>query len=95
MGDSHIHTNVSHDGISTYMEYIDKALTLCFKHLTFTEHWDSYKKVNSNIKTLDIDAHKKEDLASNFKEAKEILLDVGFDEVAVYRKRKPIFYSIK
>ena len=54
-----------------------------------------YKELGGKIITLGSDAHKAEDLASHFDIAQDILRDVGFKEVAVYRKRKPIFYGIK
>ncbi len=54
-----------------------------------------YKELGGYIITMGSDAHTAVDMASNFGEAKEILLESGFNEVAVYRKRKPIFYGIK
>lgn len=92
MGDNHIHTNVSHDGISTYMEYIDKALTLCLKHLTFTEHWDSYAGVNSNIKTLDIDTYRKAFLEGT-KDPKG--LDIGYGIEIGLRPQVECVYQTK
>ena len=92
MGDNHIHTNISHDGISTYIEYIDKALTLCLKHLTFTEHWDSYKKVNSNIKTLDIDTYR-EAFLEGTEDPKG--LDIGFGIEIGLRPQVECVYQTK
>ena len=41
------------------------------------------------------DAHRTEDLASNFDLALDILEDSGFDEIAVYHNRTPEFVKTK
>ena len=56
--DSHIHTNISHDGISSMKEYIKKAHENNIKEITFTEHFDDYKGVNKALKTLDVNYYK-------------------------------------
>ncbi len=41
------------------------------------------------------DAHKVDDLASNFDVAFDILEYVGFEDIAIYHNRIPDFYKIK
>ena len=41
--DQHVHSNVSHDGISTYQEHMLYALQHGISEITFTEHYDVYK----------------------------------------------------
>ena len=54
MKDSHIHTNISHDGISTMKEYIMHAKEIGVDEITFTEHFDIYDGIKTNLKTLDL-----------------------------------------
>lgn len=58
--DQHVHSKISHDGISTIDEYINYAILNNIKEITFTEHYDDYTKTNSNLKTLNIDYYKNE-----------------------------------
>ena len=53
-----------------------------------------YKQLGGKIITIGSDAHKIEDLASDFDVAIDILKQAGFDEIAVYHKRKPDFIKI-
>jgi len=52
MKDSHVHTNISHDGISTINEYIAHAKNIGVDEITFTEHYDDYSDIETNLKTL-------------------------------------------
>ncbi len=54
-----------------------------------------YRELGGKIVTLGSDAHKTEDLASNFKEALDLLESIGFHEIAVYHKRTPDFITLK
>ena len=52
--DQHVHTNISHDGISSIDEYLNIAKEKNVEEITFTEHYDDYKGVDTNLKTLDV-----------------------------------------
>jgi histidinol-phosphatase (PHP family) len=58
--DQHVHSNISHDGKSSISEHIDYAKENHFDEITFTEHYDDYKGVDTNLETLDIKEYKKE-----------------------------------
>lgn len=60
MKDCHVHTNISHDGISTFKEYIEIAKEKNVDEITFTEHWDDYTGLDTNLKTLDLKEYRKE-----------------------------------
>lgn len=70
--DQHVHTNISHDGISSMTDYISVAKSKDITEITFTEHYDVYKGLKTNLKTLDVDIYKNEylklksDLQINF-----------------------------
>ena len=53
-----------------------------------------YKELGGEIVTIGSDAHFAEDIASNFKEAKDILREVGFKYSTVFRNRKPKFLPL-
>ena len=52
MKDTHVHSNISHDGISTIEEYGKKAREIGVDEITFTEHYDIYDGLDTNLKTL-------------------------------------------
>lgn len=54
-----------------------------------------YKELGGKIVTIGSDAHKASNLGCDFDIAINMLQEVGFDEVAVYHKRKPDFVKIK
>lgn len=54
MKDSHVHTNISHDGISTINEYIAHAKNIGVDEITFTEHYDDYTDIKTNLKILNV-----------------------------------------
>lgn len=60
MKDCHVHTNISHDGISKIEEYIKIAKEKDVDEITFTEHWDDYTGVVSKLKTLDVSKYREE-----------------------------------
>ncbi len=60
MKDCHVHTNISHDGISKIEEYIKIAKEKDVDEITFTEHWDDYTGVVSKLKTLDVSKYSEE-----------------------------------
>ena len=54
MKDSHVHTNISHDGISKIEDYFEHAKEKNIDEITFTEHYDDYYGIITNLKTLDV-----------------------------------------
>ena len=54
MKDSHVHTTLSHDGISEMNAYICAAREKGVDEITFTEHWDDYTDLKTALTTLDI-----------------------------------------
>ena len=43
MKDCHVHTKISHDGISTIDEYLNAAKEKGVDEIAFTEHYDIYE----------------------------------------------------
>lgn len=60
MKDCHVHTTISHDGISSINEYLEKALLIGVDEITFTEHYDDYTGLDTSLKTLDVLEYQKE-----------------------------------
>lgn len=60
MKDCHVHTKISHDGISSIEEYISVAKDMGVDEITFTEHYDIYNGLKTNLKTLDVEYYQKE-----------------------------------
>lgn len=60
MKDCHVHTNISHDGISRYEDYINIGKQKGVDEITFTEHWDDYTGLETKLKTLDISKYREE-----------------------------------
>lgn len=60
MKDCHVHTKISHDGVSTIDEYINVAKEKGVDEITFTEHYDIYDGLKTNLKTLDVEHYKNE-----------------------------------
>ena len=58
--DAHVHSSISHDGISSIKEHINYAKDHNVGEITFTEHYDDYKGIKTNLETLDIDKYKEE-----------------------------------
>ncbi len=54
MIDQHVHSKISHDGISTIEEHMTYAKEKGIDEITFTEHYDDYTGLETNIKTLDV-----------------------------------------
>lgn len=59
MKDCHVHTNISHDGISSFKDYITLGKEKGVDEITFTEHWDDYTGLKTNLKTLDVAQYEK------------------------------------
>jgi histidinol-phosphatase (PHP family) len=53
-----------------------------------------YKRLGGSIITIGSDAHQVQDLAKGYDEAIRLIKEAGFKQVAVYKKRKPIFIDI-
>lgn len=53
--DNHVHTKISHDGISSMEEYILCAEDKNVDEITFTEHFDIYDGIITDLKTLDVE----------------------------------------
>ena len=58
--DQHVHSKISHDGISTMNEHISYASVHGINEITFTEHYDDYIGIKTNLKTLDVSEYKNE-----------------------------------
>lgn len=54
MKDCHVHTSISHDGISSMDDYIKSSLSKGVDEITFTEHYDDYTGLKTNLSTLDV-----------------------------------------
>ena len=57
MKDCHVHTKISHDGISKMEEYLKVAKDFKVDEITFTEHYDIYDGLETNLKTLEIEEY--------------------------------------
>lgn len=57
--DAHVHSKVSHDGISYMNEHMKSAKENEVKEITFTEHYDDYSGIETKLKTLDINYYRK------------------------------------
>ncbi len=67
MKDVHIHSKISHDGKSTVEEYIAAAREKGMDELTFTEHWDDYEGIVTELRSLDIASYYQRFLAEKGK----------------------------
>ncbi|NLP45498.1 MAG: histidinol-phosphatase HisJ family protein [Epulopiscium sp.] len=54
----------------------------------------SYKQLGGEIITVGSDAHYPQDLCANFKEAYEILKEIGFSYITIFKNQKPDFIPI-
>ena len=75
--DQHVHSNVSHDGKSTYQEHMKYARQNGIDEITFTEHFDDYTGIDTDIKELDIDIYNNKYL--NNKKYKFIKTNYGIE----------------
>ena len=73
--DSHVHTILSHDGKSSILDYINNNNGI--NEITFTEHYDIYDGINSNLKTIDLDNYYKEYL--KYKDNKKVKINFGIE----------------
>ncbi len=76
--DQHIHSNISHDGISSYDEYVKGAKDKNIKEITFTEHYDIYTGIKTNLKTLDVSTYV-EELQKVQESTKDIQINLGIE----------------
>lgn len=53
-----------------------------------------YRELGGRIITVGSDAHRAQDVASDFERGRQVLLDCGFTEYAVYRNRQPQFLAL-
>lgn len=58
MKDVHVHSTFSHDGLSTIEEYGKRAKEIGVDEITFTEHYDVYDGVDTDLKTLQTNLYK-------------------------------------
>lgn len=58
--DQHVHSKISHDGISTMSEHIEYAKEHNISEITFTEHFDDYTGIITNIKQLKFSDYRNE-----------------------------------
>lgn len=54
MKDCHVHTKISHDGISKMEEYLKVAKDVNVDEITFTEHYDIYDGLETDLETLNV-----------------------------------------
>lgn len=55
--DCHVHTKISHDGISCMQDYFKSASEKGVDEITFTEHYDVYDGLKTNLKTLNVEEY--------------------------------------
>lgn len=79
MKDCHVHTKISHDGISSIDEYLKIAKEKGIDEITFTEHYDIYDGLKTNLKTLDVNYYQNEYLAhkDDFKVKTNFGIEIG------------------
>lgn len=46
----HVHSSISHDGISIMKEHIEHAKKHNISEITFTEHYDDYTGLDTDLK---------------------------------------------
>ncbi len=77
MKDCHVHTKISHDGISNMAEYLEIAKEKGVDEITFTEHYDIYDGLETNLKTLDVNRYQDEFL--KYKDNAKIKVNFGIE----------------
>ena len=93
MKDSHVHTNISHDGISSIEDYLNAAKEKNIDEITFTEHYDDYYGIITNLKTLDVMDYKKKyyKLKDDTKVKTNFGIEIGLQPFeGIYRQIKTI-----
>lgn len=53
-----------------------------------------YKKLGGKIITIGSDSHTQDDVGAGFDESVNLLKELGFKKITLYRRRKPYFYDI-
>ena len=77
MKDCHVHTNISHDGVSSISEYLEVAPSKGIDEITFTEHWDDYTGLVTSLNTLDVDHYYQEYL--KYKDSSNPKINFGIE----------------
>lgn len=77
MKDCHVHTKISHDGISTIDEYINVAKEKGVDEITFTEHYHIYDGLKTKLNTLDVEYYKNQYL--KHKDDKKLKTNFGIE----------------
>lgn len=78
--DYHLHSTLSHDGISTMEEHIENAIRLGLKELCFTEHYDRYEGLENNqLETIDVKNYVKKFKQNKEKYKNQISLKLGIE----------------
>jgi histidinol-phosphatase (PHP family) len=78
-------------GIEINMSGLDDITKSTYPNINVLKR---YKALGGKIITIGSDAHTYQDLGRYFKQAKTILLEAGFDEIALYKNRKPYFIKL-
>ena len=55
--DCHVHTAISHDGVSKTEDYLKLASQKGVDEITFTEHYDVYDGLQTSLKTLNVESY--------------------------------------
>ena len=58
--DQHVHSKISHDGKSTMNEHMNNAKNHNICEITFTEHYDDYSGIDTELQTLDVENYRRE-----------------------------------
>lgn len=77
MKDCHVHTNISHDGISQYEDYINIGKQKGIDEITFTEHWDDYTGLDTKLTTLNVAKYMSEYL--KYKDDSKLKINFGIE----------------
>lgn len=78
--DYHLHTTLSHDGISTMEEHIENAIKLGLKELCFTEHYDRYEGLRNNqLETINVKNYVEKFIQHKEKYKNQISLKLGIE----------------
>lgn len=70
--DNHVHSTNSHDGKSSITDYINAMEDKNIEKITFTEHYDIYDGIKTNLKTIDMESYYKNYLEAKAKTDKNI-----------------------
>lgn len=77
MKDFHVHTNLSHDGISSIEDYLKISKEKNIDEITFTEHYDVYEGLKTKLKTINISNYLKQYL--KYKDNSQVKINFGLE----------------